>query len=65
MGFDCCDTRGQKTRTIKVYGKQVGIQDLNRIFFEVKKRNLSWNEEIQDELLKRVKEKNYVSSGVK
>ncbi|ACV63826.1 hypothetical protein Dtox_3074 [Desulfofarcimen acetoxidans DSM 771] len=64
MGFDCCDTRGPKTRTIMVNGKQIGIQDLDRILFEVENSGVHSDEQIKIELLKKVKEKNYVSPAM-
>lgn len=48
------------TRRILIDGKEIGIDQLDRIIEEVKRMNLPDETEIKEELLKRAKAINYV-----
>ncbi len=49
---------------VEVAGRVVGIANLSEIISEVRKLNLSRETEVREELLKRVKESNYVPRGM-
>jgi hypothetical protein len=51
-----------KTRLVCIDGKDTGIDHLDFIINEVKKLKLTRDDEIADELIKRVNEFNYVPS---
>ncbi len=54
-----------KTRLVCIDGKDTGIDHLDFIISEVKKLKLTLDDEIADELIKRVNEFNYVPSKKK
>lgn len=54
-----------KTRLVCIDGKDTGIDHLDFIISEVKKLKLTLDDEIADELIKRVNEFNYVPSRKK
>ena len=54
-----------KTRLVRIDGKDTGIDHLEFIINEVKKLKLTRDDEIADELIKRVNEFNYVPSKKK
>jgi hypothetical protein len=51
-----------KTRLVSIDGKDTGIDHLDFIIGEVKKLKLTGDDEIAEELIKRVNEFNYVPS---
>jgi hypothetical protein len=54
-----------KTRLVQIDGKDTGIDHLEFIIKEVKKLKLTRDDEIAEELIKRVNEFNYVPSKKK
>lgn len=52
-----------KTKCITIRGKEIGIDRLDQIILEVRALNLSLDDEIVGELLKRVKLFNYVPTA--
>ena len=53
-----------RVRQVEVAGRVVGIANLGEILEEVKDLDLATDTEIRTELLKRVKEANYVPRGM-
>jgi hypothetical protein len=58
-GCSCCGPP-PGTRQIEIAGYLVGVVDLDRVLQEVRKLGPTDKEVIKEELLRRVKEKNYV-----
>jgi len=58
MPGSCC--KSNKTRIIKIGGVETGVIDLDQILMDVYLLGLENEKEIESELLKRAKEKNYI-----
>ena len=54
-----------KTRLVRIEGKDTGIDHLDFIIEEVKKLKITDDDQIADELIKRVNEFNYIPSKKK
>ncbi|MBC7334758.1 MAG: hypothetical protein H5U01_00585 [Clostridia bacterium] len=62
MGCGCCGPI-PGVRVIEVKGDQVGLLGLDEILAEVRRLGLEDEDRIKDELLARIKQRNYVTPG--
>ncbi|MBC7343755.1 MAG: hypothetical protein H5U02_15140 [Clostridia bacterium] len=62
-GSCCCGGPVPNAEIVNIDGKQTGIVGLKEAIAEVKKLKLTDQEQIKDELLARVRQRNYISPG--
>ena len=61
----CAIDAARKTKKLRINGVQVGISNLDSILEEVTELGLESDDDIRDELLKRVKTHNFVPETAK